>query len=76
MTHKYGIEVPTSVEHERSLDKTNGNHLWMEALAREMANVGVTLNVVEHSQPAPVGWSKAAGHLVWDVKVDFTRKVR
>ena len=31
-THKYGIEVPTSVKHARAIDKKNNNHLWMEAL--------------------------------------------
>ena len=25
---------------------------------------------------APTGWSKVAGHLVWDVKMDFTQKAR
>ena len=48
-THKYGIEVLTSVEHARSLDKKSSNHLWMETLAREMANVRVVFEVIEHS---------------------------
>jgi hypothetical protein len=25
---------------------------------------------------APVGWSKMTGHLIWDVKMDLTRKTR
>ena len=31
-THKYGIEIPTSVEHAFELDRKNGNILWKEAL--------------------------------------------
>ena len=28
ITHKYGIEISTSVEHAIELDRTNGNQLW------------------------------------------------
>ena len=27
MSHKYGVEVPTSIEHAYRIDKANGNHL-------------------------------------------------
>ena len=75
-THKYGIEVPTSVEHAKLLDKKNNNHLWMDALAKDMANVGVAFKVLEHSQTTPVGWKLASGYLIWNINMDFTRKAR
>jgi hypothetical protein len=75
-THKYGIEIPTSVEHAYKLDERNGNTFWRDALAKEMTEVGVAFEVLEDGQPAPVGWHKVTGHLVWDVKMDFTRKAR
>jgi hypothetical protein len=28
VTHKYGIEIPTSVEHAKELDAKNGNRFW------------------------------------------------
>ena len=31
-TQKYGIKIPTSVDHARELDRRNGNTLWMDAL--------------------------------------------
>jgi hypothetical protein len=31
---------------------------------------------LEENQKAPIGWRKVTGHLVWDVKMDFTRKAR
>ena len=37
-THKYGIEIPTSVENAEHIDWRNGNHFWYDA--KEMANVG------------------------------------
>ena len=61
-THKYGIEVPTSVEHAKLLDKKKNNYLWMDALSKEIANVGVAFKVLEHSQATPVGWKQASSH--------------
>ena len=73
---KYGIEVPTSVDHAMELDKKNGNTLWFNALQKEMTNVGIAFEILECGQQAPPGLRKASGHLVWDVKMDFTRKAR
>lgn len=75
-THKYGVEIPTSVEHAYELDAKNGNTLWRDALKKEMFNVGIAFEVLEQGQTAPKGWNKVTGHLVWDVKMDFTRKAR
>ena len=46
MTLKYGIEIPTSVEHAYETDKPNGNTLWRDALKYEMYNVGVTFEIL------------------------------
>ena len=75
-TQKYGIEIPTSVSHAMAIDERNGNTLWKDALAKEMTEVGIAFEVLNDGQHAPVGWRKTTGHLVWDVKMDFTRKAR
>lgn len=76
-TNKYGIEqVPTSVAYAKALDRENGNTLWMDALKKEMYNVGIPVEVLEDGKLAPKGWKKVTGHLIWDVKMDFTRKAR
>ena len=75
-THKYGIEIPTSVDHAMEIDRKNGNTMWKDALALEMFNVRVTFEILEEGQAAPPGWKKASGHLIWDIKMDFTRKAR
>ena len=42
-----------------------------------MPNVSVVaFEIVENGKPAPVGWTKTSGHLIWDLKMDFTRKAR
>ena len=76
ITHKYGIKILTGVEHAKELDRQNNNTMWMDALAREMYNVGVAFEVVDEGQKAPNGWKKVTRHLVWDVKMDLTRKAR
>ena len=74
--HKYRIEIPTSVEHVKELNQKEGNDFWMKALAKEMFNVGVTFEILKQGRKAPHGWHLVTGHLVWDVKMDFTRKAR
>ena len=73
-THKYGIEIPTSVEHDFELDRKDGNNLWKEALEMEMYNIGVAFDILEDGKTAPAGYTKVSGHLIWSVKLDFTRK--
>ena len=75
-THKYGIEIPDSIQRAKELDAMNGNTLWMDALRKEMYNVGVAFEVLDEDAPAPKGWSKVDGHIIWDLKMDFTRKAR
>ena len=58
------------------IDRKNGNTIWRDALALEMFNVWVAFEILEEGQAAPPGWKKASGHLICDVKMDFTRKGR
>ena len=76
VTHKYGIEVPTEVEHAKELDMQNGNTMWMDAMAKEMYNVVVAFEVLDEREQALNGWKKTTGHLVWAVKMEFTTKAR
>ncbi len=75
-SHKYGIELPTSVKHAIEVDWKNGNTLWQDDLSKEMGNVCVAFEILGPGTKAPPGWHKASGHLVFDVKMDFTRKER
>ena len=52
-THKYGIKIPTSVDHTMEVDRKNGNPMWRDALALEMFNVGVAFEILEKGQSAP-----------------------
>ena len=42
----------------------------------EMYNIGVVFESLEDGKTAPTGYTKVSGHLIWSVKMDFTRKAR
>ena len=75
-SHKYGIEIPTSISHAKMIDLKNGNNLWMDAITKEMTNVGIAFTILYEGKKAPPGWTKTSGDLVFDVKMDFKRKAR
>ena len=75
-THKYGVHIPTSVENAYLIDKQNGNTLWRTAIAKEMKNVSIAFDILDEKEHLPPGYTKASCHLVFDVKMDFTRKAR
>ena len=74
--HKYGIEVPATIEEAQALDRKNGNTLWIDAIHLEMSNVKIAFEILDEDDPLPIGWTQSSGHLVFDVKMDFTRKAR
>ena len=75
-THKYGIKVPKTIEEAYALDKANGNSLWRNAIAKEMKNVSVAFEILEREEELPVSYKLATCHIIFDVKMDFTRKAR
>jgi hypothetical protein len=76
-THKFGIEVPKSVADAMRLDTENGNTLWMDAVALEIASVNVSFKHVDDGEEVPVGYQYIDCHMVFDVKLDgFRRKAR
>jgi hypothetical protein len=75
-THKYGIEVPRNMIHAKELDAKNNNTLWIDAWKKEMSNVSIAFEFLPNGEAAPNGYSRSSGHLIWDLKMDFTRKAR
>jgi hypothetical protein len=60
----------------KELDRINVNTRWMDALKLEMHSIGVAFEVFEDGKSAPQEWMKASGHIIWGLKMDFTRKAR
>ena len=75
-SHKYGIGIPTPVKHAEEIARGNKNTLWIDAIRLEMSNVGVALKILEPGENLPPGHTKSSGHMLYNVKMDFTRKGR
>jgi hypothetical protein len=74
--YKFGIRLPRSVKDAEFLDQENGNTLWMDALRKEISAVMVAFEVQPEGIKDVAGYKRIPGHVVWDVKMDFTRKAR
>ena len=74
-THKYGIEIPKTIDEARNLDKVNNDTHWKDAIHLEMTNVEVAFEILEDGKPIHTCW-KNSGHLVFHVKKDFPRKAQ
>ena len=74
--YKFGIRVPTSVEEALQLDKENGNTLWFDAIMKEMSNVRIAFELIDSGSKPPPGYKKVDLMMIFDIKMDFTRKAR
>ena len=54
-SHKFGIELPKTVEQALALDAKNGNTLWADAISKEMENVRVAFEALPDGKPVPIG---------------------
>ena len=52
------------------------NSFWRDAIKKEIKNVIVAFDMLESGDNAPIGYSKHGVHMVFDVKLDLTRKAR
>jgi hypothetical protein len=75
-THKYGVRLPKSVAEALALDKENNNTLWYDAIQKELKNVKVAFHFLTEEEQTPVGYKEIPCHIIFDVKMDFTRKAR
>ena len=75
-THKYGIEIPNTIQQAMAIDEKNGDTHWKDAIEKEMSNLKVAFDILEHDENLPPGWTKSSGHLVFDVRMTLERKAR
>jgi hypothetical protein len=75
-SHKFGIAVPATVKEALQMDKDNGNAAWWDSIQKEMKNVRVAFNVLDDDANLPPGHTFVKCHVIFDVKMDLTRKSR
>ena len=69
-TQKYVVRIPQSVKYEISLDKSNGNTLWWEAIVQEMKNVRIVFGLYEgNMEDLPTGYQEVSCHIIFDVNM-------
>ena len=73
-THKFGIQLPNSVEEALAIDRETNTTFWHDAIQKEMKNVRVAFKFLEQGERVPIGYKWIRCHMVFDVKMDFTRK--
>jgi hypothetical protein len=73
---KYGICVPRNIKEAIKFDLENGNKFLEEAIAKDMKNVCVAFKFLEPSQKPAPGYKKIPLRMIFDIKMDFTRKAR
>jgi hypothetical protein len=66
----------TGNTHLLVLHNENGNDFWRKAIMKEMKNTSVAFKYLEEGKDPPPGYEHAPLHLIFDVKMDFTRKAR
>ena len=56
------------------IDHRKKNTFWQDDIKLEMSNVGVAFKIIETGESPPPGFTKASGHIVFDVRMSFQRK--
>jgi hypothetical protein len=75
-THKFGIKLPNSVDEALAIDRETNTTYWFNAIQKEMKNVKVAFKFLDPGERVPIGYKWIRCHLIFDVKMDFTRKAR
>lgn len=74
-THKYGIELPKTVAEALEIDRKTSTDFWAKAIDKEMRKVEMAFEFLEDDQ-IPIGYKEIKCHLIFDIKMDLTRKAR
>ena len=73
---KYGIEIPKTVKRALEIDQESGADYWRKALQLEMSKIFPAVRFLAPEESDPIGHQEIPCHIVFDVKMDFTRKAR
>jgi len=75
-SHKFGIRLPKTVEEALEIDKQTKTTFWRDAIHKEMKNNRLAFKVLEEEERVPMGYKWIKCHMIFDIKMDFTRKAR
>ncbi len=75
-SHKFGINVPKTVAEALEIDRQTKTTYWRDAIHKEMSNNRKAFQFLENHESVPSGYKWIKCHMIFDVKMDFTRKAR
>lgn len=74
-THKYGVELPKTVQEALRIDELTGTNFWAKAIEKEMSNNRQAFEFSDDDS-IPKGYTEITVHGIFDIKMDLTRKFR
>ena len=72
-SHKFGFEVPKTVEDAIRIDAANGDGRRDKAIKKEMSKVRFAFKILYDGEVPPPGYKPIGCHLVFDVKMENFR---
>ena len=75
-THKYGVDIPRSVEHAYRIDNQNGNSYWRDAIKKGMTNVLTSFEILELGDNSPQYLKELGVPLIFDMNMCLTCNAR
>jgi hypothetical protein len=66
---KFGIKVPTLVDHALEIDKRNGNTLWTDAIIKELKDVCIAFKCLNPDKHGPLDYKWIKCHMIFDIKI-------
>ena len=69
-SHKFGIELPKTVEQVQTLVAKNGNTSWVDAIFKGMENVRVAFEVSTDRKSKPISHQFVHCHMVFNIKME------
>eukprot|EP00804_Cyclotella_cryptica_P004587 CCRYP_006918-RA/>CCRYP_006918-RA protein AED:0.30 eAED:0.38 QI:0/0/0/1/0/0/3/0/191 len=68
-THKYGIEIPKSVEETYEIDKATGTTFWCDAIEKEMTNVHIAFDIMAEPGAPPPDHQFICCHMIFEARL-------
>ena len=68
-TNKFGIYLPKSVTQIYAQDKSIGNTLWEDAIAKYMKDVSPALRKLDNGDMVPIGYESVNCRMIFDVQM-------